>query len=165
MGVISLASGQSAYRGYEYFKAGKVIHLETADDGVLVGRVSGSGGRCYDVAVDTVHPRKSRCNCPHADGKRIVCKHMVAVYFTAFPDEAQAYITDLENCWEEEELRQQEMEERLIQYVSKMKKSELQQALLQLLFEGPEWQFDRFVEMIDDGWSAHGQQFHDLTTF
>ena len=41
---------------------------------------------------------------------------------------------------------------------------ELQQALLRLLFEGPEWQFDRFVEMVDDGWSAHGQQLHDLTT-
>lgn len=146
MSVISLASGQSAYRGYAYFEAKKVIHLESADDGILVGRVSGSGGKCYDVTVDTVHPRKSHCNCPHADGKRIVCKHMVAVYFTAFPKEAQKYITDLENSWEEEEAQQQETEEKLIQYVSKLKKSELQEALLQLLFDGPEWQYDRFIE-------------------
>lgn len=146
MRVISLASGQSAYRGYEYFKAKKVIFCEEADDGILVGQVSGSGERCYDVTVDIEHPRKSHCNCPHADGKRIVCKHMVAVYFTAFPLEAEKYITDLENYWEEEELRQQETEERLLQYVGKMKKNELRQALLQLLFDGPQWQYDRFIE-------------------
>ena len=146
MSVISLASGQSAYRGYEYFKAKKVIHLEEAGDGTLVGRVFGSGEKCYDVTVDIAHPRKSHCNCPHADGKRIVCKHMVAVYFTAFPDEARKYITDLESYWEEEETCQQEMAEQLLRYVNKMKKSELQQALLQLLFDGPEWQYNRFIE-------------------
>ena len=105
----------------------------------------------YSVTVDLAHPRKSQCNCPHAAGKRIVCKHMVAVYFTAFPAEAKKYITDLENYWEEEEQRQQELEERLIQYVHKMKKSELQEVLLQMLFDGPEWQYDRFVtEYIGD---------------
>ena len=71
---------------------------------------------------------------------------MVAVYFTAFPKEAQKYITDLKNSWEEEEAQQQESEEKLIQYVSKLKKGELQEALLQLLFDGPEWQYDRFIE-------------------
>ena len=71
---------------------------------------------------------------------------MVAVYFTAFPAEAKKYITELESFWEEEEQRQQEREERLIRYVRKMKKTELQEALLQVLFDGPEWQYDRFVE-------------------
>ena len=35
-----------------------------------------------------------------------------------------------------------------------MKKSELQEALLQLLFDGPEWQYDRFVREngLDDDW-------------
>lgn len=146
MGIIDLASGRSVYRGYEYFKAKKVIHSENIDDSVFVGKVSGSGENCYDVTVDTVHPRKSHCNCPHANGKRIVCKHMVAVYFTAFPLEAEKYITDLENYWREEETLQQEREEHLIQYIGKMKKSELQQALLQILFDGPEWQYDRFIE-------------------
>ena len=146
MSVISLASGQSVYRGYEYFKAKKVIHLEKSDDGILIGKVSGSGNNCYDVTVNIAHPRKSHCNCPHADGKRIICKHMVALYFTAFPQEAEQYISDLESYWAEEEALQEETEEQLIEYVSKMKKRELQQALLQLLFEGPEWQYDRFIE-------------------
>lgn len=30
-----------------------------------------------------------------------------------------------------------------------MKKSELQDALLELLFTGPEWQYDRFVRSLD----------------
>lgn len=67
-----------------------------------------------------------------------------AVYFTAFPENAQKYITDLENFWEEEEEQQREMDEQLIQYISKLKKIELQEALLQLLFDDPEWQYDCF---------------------
>ena len=69
-----------------------------------------------------------------------------AVYFTAFPAEAQKYIKELEEYWEEGEQRKQETVERLIAYVRKMKKGEAQEALLQLLFDGPEWQYDRFVE-------------------
>ena len=61
-------------------------------------------------------------------------------------DKWKKYITDLENCLEEEEEQKRKMDEQLIQYVSKLKKSDLQDALLQLLFDGPEWQYDRFIE-------------------
>ena len=146
MSVLSLASGQSAYRGYEYFKEQKVSHVEQVDEIIVSAKVAGSNGSYYDVMLDIAHPRKSKCNCPHADGKHIVCKHMVATYFTIRPWEAEKYIKELEDYWEEEEQRQEEQEEKLIRYVHSMKKSELQQALLQLLFEGPEWQYDRFME-------------------
>ena len=55
-------------------------------------------------------------------------------------------IRELEEYWEEEDVREQETEERLIAFVRKMKKSEAQKALLQLLLDGPDWQYDRFVE-------------------
>ncbi len=145
MSILSVASGQSVYRGYEYAQAKKVLYMEQVGEGVIQGEVSGSYGSNYDVIVDVNHPRKSQCNCPHAAGKRIVCKHMVAVYFTAFPAEAKKYIEELESYWEEEEQRQQEQEDRLIAYVRKMKKSDLQEALLQVLYEGPEWQYERFI--------------------
>lgn len=77
-----------------------------------------------------------------------MCKHIVAVYFAAFPQEGEKYIAELESYWEEEENRQQENEERLIQYIRKMKKKELQETLLQLLFDGPDWQYERFIESI-----------------
>ena len=146
MSIVTAASSQSAYRGYEYYKAKNVQKVDQIGEGEIGGSVSGSGNNTYDVRINLAHPRKSQCTCPHAAGKRIVCKHMVAVYFTAFPAEAQKYIRVLEEYWEEEEQQEQEMAERLITYVRKMKKNEVQEALLQLLFDGPEWQYDRFVE-------------------
>ena len=55
---------------------------------------------------------------------------------------------------EEEEKRQEEMSDKVIEYVGKMKKAELCQALLELLFDGPEWQYDRFIREhgLDDDW-------------
>ncbi len=145
MSIISVASGQSAYRGYEYAQARKVLRMEQTGEGVIRATVSGSYDNTYEVVIDVEHPRKSQCNCPHAAGRRIVCKHMVAVYFTAFPAEAKKYIQELEDYWEDEEQRQEEQEERLLMYVHKMKKVELQEALLQVLYEGPDWQYERFL--------------------
>lgn len=145
MSILTVASGQSVYRGYEYFKANKVLNLVQVEETVIYGEISGSNGEVYHAAVDIAHPRKSQCDCPHAASRRIVCKHMVAVYFTALPGEAEKYIRELEAYQEEEEQRQEELEDAVIRYVHSLKKSELQQVLLQTLFEGPEWQFDRFV--------------------
>ena len=42
------------------------------------------------------------------------------------------------------------MEYKVIDYLHKLKKSELEQLLLQILFDGPEWQYERFIaENID----------------
>lgn len=146
MSILTVASGQSVYRGYEYFKAQKISRMEQAGESVIQAVVVGSNSAAYDVIIDIGHPRKSQCTCPHAFGKRIVCKHMVAVYFAARPWEAEKYIKDLEDYWEEEERRQEEQEEKLIRYVHSMKKSDLQETLLQLLFDGPEWQYEKFIE-------------------
>ena len=123
MSVISVASTASAWRGYEYFEAGAVKQLEKTDGGLLIRKVSGSGKNIYDVAVDLAHPKRSSCTCPHAAGRRIVCKHMVAAYFTAFPLEAEQYIAELREAEDE----QAEYEEQVIQCVLKMKKTELQE--------------------------------------
>ena len=71
---------------------------------------------------------------------------MVALYFTAFPDEAEDYHDEVIEAEESAEREREEEENAVIDYVSKMKKSDLQQALLQILFDGPEWQYDRFIE-------------------
>lgn len=44
------------------------------------------------------------------------------------------------------EQAQAEIEEKLFDYVYSMKKSKLQETLITLLVEGPDWQYDRFVE-------------------
>lgn len=149
MSVISLASAQSAYRGYEYYEAKKVLYVEKRGDGILTGKVAGSGDAFYDTTVDINHPRKgSSCTCPFATGKQRVCKHMVAMYFTAFPEEAEKFAEDLRHYYEQEEQREreeQELEFTVVQYVKKMSKSELEAVLLALLLEGPDWQYEQFI--------------------
>ena len=154
MGILECASVASVSRGYDYFKEKKVIcFAETAAD-IYSARVAGSSKEPYSVELNIDHPRKSKCNCPHADGKRIICKHIVAAYFAILPEEAEKYYAEAMAYEEEEEKRAEELSDKVCNHVQHMKKSELQQALLQLLFSGPEWQYDRFVREngLDDDW-------------
>lgn len=145
MSLIDLASGASAWRGYNYYKEGKVLRCLCAEESRYEGEVSGSSGEIYRVRLDLDHPRSSECTCPHAAGKRIVCKHQVALYFTAFPEEAEKYYREVIEAEEEAEREREQQEIAVIERVRKMKKSELQDALLELLFDGPEWQYERFA--------------------
>lgn len=158
MSVLSAASQQSAYRGYSYWKEDRIHELEISADGTLTAKVSGSENNMYDVTVNTAHPRKSSCTCPHAAGRHIVCKHMVAVFITAFPSGGLEYQAMLERGWEDDEDEYDyydecyideeslpELEASVTRSILKMKKTELQALLMQLLFEGPEWQLRRFV--------------------
>ena len=145
MGMIECASGASLWRGYDYYKENKVKNLIETSPGIFFANVEGNSDKPYIVEIDVAHPRKSKCNCPHADGKRIVCKHMMAVYFAVFPEEAQRIYNEAIESQEQEDKRAEELYEKVRQHVWKMKKNEAQQALLELIFDGPEWQFDRFV--------------------
>lgn len=145
MSLIDLASGASAWRGYNYYKEGKVLRCLRAEEARYEGEVSGSNGEVYRVRLDLEHPRSSECTCPHAAGKRIVCKHQVALYFTAFPEEAEKYYREVIEAEEEAERERERQEMAVIERVRKMKKSELQDALLELLLDGPEWQYERFA--------------------
>ena len=154
MGLLEFASGASIWRGYDYFKEKKIKTLEEIGDNIYSATVTGSSNQLYSVELHVDHPRKSKCNCPHANGKRIICKHIVAAYFTAFPEEAEKFYTEAMAYQEEEEKRQEELSDKVCHYVWHMKKDELRQALLQLLFDGPEWQYERFIREngIDDDW-------------
>ncbi len=149
MGLLECASYASVWRGYDYFKDNKVLSFEKLEECVFAAIVAGSTNEPYSVEIHIEHPRKSKCNCPHANGKRIVCKHMIATYFTAFPKEAEKFYTDVIAYQAEAEKREEELADKVCQYVWKMKKDELQQAFLEMLFDGPEWQFDRFIREHD----------------
>ena len=69
---------------------------------------------------------------------------MVAI-FLAFQAEAENFYREYLKAQKEAEEYENALCERVQDYVCKMKKEELRQALLELLFDGPEWQFDRFV--------------------
>ncbi len=154
MGLIECASAASAWRGYDYFKDKKVVSLEEIGENIYAATVAGSSNGTYSIELNIAHPRKSKCNCPHANGKRIICKHIIAAYFTVLPKEAEKFYADAIAYQEEEEKRQEELSDKVIEYVGKMKKADLCQALLELLFDGPEWQYDRFIREygLDDDW-------------
>lgn len=84
------------------------------------------------------------CDSAFANGMKI-CKHMVAIFFSAFPDEARKYKAELDAYYEEEQKREAENDDMLQKYINKLSKPELQEALLQVLYDGPEWQFERFI--------------------
>ena len=91
MGIIDLASSKSVWRGLDYYKQNKVKSFEPNGDGTYEGAVSGSGKEDYRIHLDMNHPRKSTCNCPLANGKRIICKHIVAVSFCVDSSEAERF--------------------------------------------------------------------------
>ncbi len=144
MSLLTSASGKSVYRGYEYFLENKVLSCNRIDDFEYDGTVKGTAKNPYSVHLNLKKPKTSTCDCPFANGLKI-CKHMVAVFFTAFPDEAGKYKVELDAYYEEQEEREAELDDMLQNYIKKLSKSELQEALLQILYDGPEWQFDKFI--------------------
>lgn len=147
MGLLECASGASLWRGYDYYKDKKVLKVRKADANTCYAKVSARDNRePYSVELHIDHPRKSKCTCPHADGRRVICKHMIATFFTVFPDEAERCYNEEIARQKEEEKRERELYDRVTHFVQGMKKDEAQQALLELLFDGPEWLFNRFVD-------------------
>ena len=144
MSIITLASQQSIWRGYDYYRSGKVRLFSEVEAGRFEGIISGSAATPYRVTIDTAHPRKSNCTCPHAKG-RIVCKHMVALYFAAHPEEAERYYMEVVVPEEEAEALQEELEEKIDKYIYSLKKEELQELVFRLIADMTEWQFDDFV--------------------
>lgn len=134
-----LASGASLWRGYDYYVAHKVLSWEPSGPGdypqQFDGVVSGSGDRPYEVHIDRAHPKKSTCACPFAEGRHVICKHMVALYYTIYPTEADELLHARE-CWEAEEAAREEAHRaETWQYVKGLKKTELQEELYRALLE------------------------------
>lgn len=113
----------------------KVISWEQTGQGIYDGVVSGSGNNKYTVHIDTKHPRKSSCNCPFADGRQIVCKHMIALYFTAEPKAASDFLKEVEEWEAEEEAREQEHYEEIKKEINKLSKAELRERLFEAWVE------------------------------
>ncbi len=65
----------------------------------------------------------------------MICKHMIALYFTAEPEAAQAFQKKVEEWEAEEEERERKYYEELEKYVKSLSKKELQEALFNALTE------------------------------
>ena len=135
MGLLDIASAKSFWRGYDYYEAGKVLRSSRIDSCHYEGTVAGNEGASYEVTIDLDHPKKSTCNCPHAEGTRRVCKHKVALYFSVFPEEAVQAVKEAEEWEAEEEARLQEEYKEIEKYVNSLTKQELREQLLWRMIE------------------------------
>lgn len=135
MGLIDIASGNSIWRGIDYCNSKKIINIQKISENVYDSVVQGSGTNKYNVHMDVEHPRKSTCNCPHAFGRRVICKHIVATYFEIFPKELQKFLKEVEEYEKEEAAREEEEIEELKRYVNSLSKQELQDMLFNYMLE------------------------------
>ena len=146
MNFYSRASADSVWRGYEYYKAEKVKDAKKINEEEYSGKVLGSNNKNYEVVINLLHPKKnSHCNCLHAKDNLVVCKHKVALYFKIFPKEADKFIEEAKKVEEEYEKYQDELYDKTISKIRKMSKSELQDALINVLNDAPEWLYDWFI--------------------
>lgn len=144
MSILTAASSKSAWRGYEYFMEDKVQFIKKLDGTHFVGAVTGSEAEPYSVTIDIEHPKRSTCDCPFANGLK-VCKHMVAIYFAAFPEEAIKFKSAIDRALEEVEQYREELTGRIDKYINKLNKAQLKDLALNLIYELPEYEFERFV--------------------
>ena len=135
MGLTEMASGNSIWRGMDYYKQNKVLSWHVSGEGMYDGTVEGSEGRIYNVHVDKFHPKRSTCDCAFAEGRKVVCKHMIAVYFTAEPDAADALLRQAEEWEQDEEERERQHKAQLLKEIKSLTKLELQARLYDALLE------------------------------
>ena len=135
MGLIDIASNNSFWRGLDYYESGYVETYIKIADNQYKGQVRGSRSEPYEVTIDIEHPKKSTCNCPHAEGMRRICKHKVALYFTIFPDEANRAKKEAEEYEAAEELRQEELYGDIERYVNSLSVDQLREELIIRLLE------------------------------
>lgn len=135
MGLIEVASAKSVWRGMEYYENKKVRSWKKSGSETYDGVVAGNDENNYIVHIDKAHPKKSTCNCPFAKGRRVVCKHMIALLFTAEPKAAEDFLQQVEEWEKEEEEREQLHYKELRKYVNSLSKAELQARLYDALVE------------------------------
>lgn len=138
MGLIDLASGNSFWRGIDYYEKKNVSSIKQVNKNIFESEVRGNKNKLYHVLIDIEHPRKSKCTCPFADGRRVICKHMVATYFTVFPEEAKRVIEEAEEYEKEEEQHQQEEYQEIEKYVNSLTLNELRERLILYMIEEKE---------------------------
>lgn len=140
MALIDLASSNSLWRGIDYFESNKVKEVEKINDNEYKSIVSGSSD--YNVFINLNHPRKSTCSCPFAEGRRVICKHMVATYFKIYPEEAKRLIDEQVAYEMEEEQLYEEHYNEVKEYVNSLTEEEAKAMLIEKLID--EW--------YDDNW-------------
>ena len=147
MGIISSASGSSCWRGLDYYKSRKIKDIKKISNIEYTSIAYGT--KEYNVYLNLEKPRTSTCNCPLANGKRIICKHIVATYFSVVPGSAKEFEDEQNRLQEEYEEYQEKEYKNAINFIKKMSKKELVEELIYIFDYAPEWVYNDFIRRND----------------
>ena len=102
MSFIDKASDRIVQRGFFYYEDKNVLSFTQINDNEYEGYVQGSDNEPYHVVLNLNNAYYSKCTCPYAQENHI-CKHMVALYFSIFEEEAEEYYRYLNDDYDEDE--------------------------------------------------------------
>ena len=124
----------------------RVISAKQLDKDIYFGEVRGSGNNVYHVKIDLNHPKKSTCDCPFANGKKVICKHMIAIDLAIFPEkenQVMQYIEEQEELYEQEiENEREEKRQEIRSYVMGLSKSQLREKLISIMISDMEEEYE-----------------------
>lgn len=167
MGLKECASWESVCRGYDAYKENKVQEIKQESEKTLTAVVKGSGKTKYHVYIDVEHPRKSKCDCPHANGRRVVCEHQMATFFKAFPQEVEILEQEFAMAEQYDDLNEQK-EIAMKHYLDGLSKDELKSVIYFLLDMSPEWISDILLEDdvgFDEDEEKDDEDFEEIVSF
>ena len=114
------------------------------------------GSEDYDVKIDIENPYNSTCSCPYGD----LCKHMVALYFEAFPDMSEDYSDDYyeeDYDWYDDDeeddyygrsyfIAPTNYDELLDRYIESLKPEEIKKLLKDILNKDKEKTYEKYLK-------------------
>lgn len=135
MGFVEKAPKKIVWRAIEYYKKNKVLDFQEDGENCYTAKVAGSGKVEYAVYIDVKHPKKCTCTCPFAKENDVICKHMVATYFSINPNYIKDFEEDERRYSEDKDYRWQKDKEKLKVLARKMSKEELVDELAECWLE------------------------------
>lgn len=137
MEILYMCNATTNIRGYYYYKKGFVKELKQLDENIYSSVVSGTYN--YNVILNLNNLRKCSCSCPH---KVKICKHVMATYYTVFPEEAKQYEEGLKlvikECNEHRQRKEEQYNEvykKAIEHVNSLTVDELKKELMNFIID------------------------------
>ena len=137
MEILYMCNATTNIRGYYYYKKGFVKELKQLDENIYTSVISGTYN--YNVILNLNNLRKCSCSCPH---KVKICKHVMATYYTVFPEEAKQYEEGLKlviKGYNEHKQRKEEqyneVYKRALEHVNSLTVDELKEELVNFMVD------------------------------
>ena len=152
MEILNMCNEVTNIRGYYYYKKSFVKELKKLDENIYSSVVSGTYN--YNVILNLNNIRKSSCSCPN---KVKVCKHIIATYYTVFPEEAKQYeealkliIKQFNEHRKKKIERYNEIHRQAVKYVNSLTVNDLKTKLVNYIVTREYDKYDPYDEAYED---------------